>query len=456
MKERAFRDRPVVRYEGALRRGRALLSVCRSLVSVAPTKTDSTLRKVVKVAAALEIVRSHIEGEVSALDAFVATRRLRKHRSRQLVALFFDTPLLGSFETDRIRLDSDTTLLRASRGTAVLYFVLDPDRSDARADDEMYYEGDVDFAAILEGLWEHFKGRLNVRIQTAARGSSLAFSSFPLNEDDVFGSAAKRSEELVKKHALYKKDGIHRTYLFLGPPGGGKSTEATRFVGRIGKRILRMDAMSLSRFGAQEMEFLLGALGPDSLVVDDIDKGTVGNRWDNDETATILGVLEWVKLEHPEVMLVMTANREDLPETFVRPGRVDEPLFFDAPNKRDRRAILQGYIDKMVPKERHPTKVQLTTFVARTEGLSGAWLRELAIQLRYVSPTSLAKTITAMKKLHDETSTERRRRRGRKRRKARLVTKKNEDTKSDAAAAVVAARVDADDALPNTKEGASS
>lgn len=423
--------RPGPRYRGLLRRARSALRLCKNLSSVAPRRDDTLLGTVLKVAGAAEIIRAHLEGGVSALDAFVAAASLRKHRSRQLVALFFDTPLIASFTTEHIRIDMQTTLVRASKdGVGALYFVRYGFGRDEPPDEEFYSDGTVDFAVILKDLWAHFDGRLNVRIDKEARGAVLAFSSFPISDAPVYGSAAKMTDNFVKKHAKYRADCVPRTYLFVGAPGTGKSTEAIRMVCRIGERILRMEASSLSHFGVREMGFLLGALRPDALVVDDIDKGDIGDKWErgsSSDTASLLSVLEWVKADHPEVVLVMTANSTDLPEALLRPGRVDEPVLFPLPVKRDRRAILRGYIEELVPKERRPSGAHVEEFVTRTDGFSGAWLREVALQLRYEPVAAVVKTITAMKKLQDESPTGRKRRRKKKRRttkpaKAAVVT----------------------------------
>lgn len=394
------------RLAGRAGRIRRFMQICADLIDNIPGSDDNLLQTGVKVVSIAEVILSHVEGEESAIEAFVAKLGLERRRSRQLVNLFFQTPLAGIFETGRIGISETTEIIKATHPeVGALYFVERAHRgSRAEYDDEFYFEPQVDFEKLLGQLWDHFDGRINVRLGISPGGSDVAYTTFPVSTDKIYGTAEKRLDDFVRKHRLYQIDDVSRTYLAVGQPGTGKSTQMLRAALKIGSRILRLDAESLARFQVEEVGFLLGSLKPDTLIVDDVDKsGIKGDSYSSSrgkQPATLLSVLEWMKIDHPEVVLLLTANDEDeLPGPMRRPGRIDETLWFDVPNKRERRAILKGYVDALVPKEKHPPARILEKMVTKSEGLAGAWLKEIALQLRYQKPQDALKSVQSMRRL---------------------------------------------------------
>lgn len=418
-----------------LGRVRWAMQVCSEIAESVPARDDTLLQKAIKTASIAEVVLTHVEGEESVVERFAGRLGLSGRTSRQFVNLFFSTPLRELFELRRIKLGEDSTVVKATRDDVVLYFVEHKTGLSVRYDDDFFFEGKVEFDKILDVLWERFEGRIYAEVRQTFAGSDIRYASFPPPRDPVFGSAPEATEAFVAKHRRMQIDRVSRTYLFVGEPGTGKSTMALRVAEQIGRRILRLAAESLAGFQAEEMGFLLGALAPDVLIVDDVDKGGIrGERWreTGKEPATLLSVMEWIKSDHPDLAFFLTANEvQSLPEAMLRPGRVDHIAWFEPPNKLDRQQILRGYIDFFAP-ERRPTKAQFDAFVRRSDGLAPAWLREIALQLCYEDAKGVKKILEAVRRMHEsprERTIRARRRKARAQKRARKKTAKKAASK---------------------------
>jgi AAA+ superfamily predicted ATPase len=206
--------------------------------------------------------------------------------------------------------------------------------------------------ALLDAVWGHL-GRIS--LETDSRGS-LNVEPFPADADKVFGSQAARLAQVTKKHTQYVRDGVSRNYLFSGPPGSGKSTFAAA----------RFDRVRL-------------VLRPQSVIVDDVDRC-------NGEGPSLMQFVETLKKITPTTAVIFTVNDIGrLPSALLRPGRVDEILMFEPPTTADREAILRGYLREFgVARD-----VNMPRLLELTDGMTGAYLREVALQLRYITEDEL-------------------------------------------------------------------
>ena len=266
------------KFTGKVGRVRQVMKVCADLIDAVPNRDDNLIQKAVKVVSIAEIVLTHVEGEESAIEAFASRLGLTKKNSPQFVNLFFSTPIKDVFEQSQIQLNEHCQITKAvsEHLDGSLYFVERNYGFGVARDNDFFYEGDFKFSKVLQQLWDYFDNRINVRIGRRLSGKAdLEYTTFPVSQDEVYGKAQKRIDAFVAKHRLMQVDGVSRTYLFVGSPGLGKSTQALRIASQVGKRILRLDANSLVEFQANEMAFLLGGLQPEVLVVDDVDKAGV-------------------------------------------------------------------------------------------------------------------------------------------------------------------------------------
>jgi ATP-dependent 26S proteasome regulatory subunit len=115
----------------------------------------------------------------------------------------------------------------------------------------------------------------------------------------------------------------------------------------------------------------------------------------------LLEALTDLKERHPAVTAILTANHVNVFDpAVIRPGRVDRVLAFEPPSPKDREVILKGYLkefDVKVP--------DLKAFVRATDGLTAAYLREVAIQLKNTRDAKeVLDTIKLMKDLAENKS----------------------------------------------------
>lgn len=84
-----------------------------------------------------------------------------------------------------------------------------------------------------------------------------------------------------------------------------------------------------------------------------------------------------------------------LDPALLRPGRIDEIIGLNPPDGEERKSILQGYLNEF----KVTGEIDLEKLIESTDGLTAAYLREVALQLRYRPQTKVLKVITRMNEL---------------------------------------------------------
>lgn len=92
----------------------------------------------------------------------------------------------------------------------------------------------------------------------------------------------------------------------------------------------------------------------------------------------------------------MTINDiTQLDVALIRPERIDEIIELEPPDEEERSDILSGYISAFeVTRE-----VDLNKLAAATDGLTAAYLQEIALQLRYRPQERVLKLVARMNEL---------------------------------------------------------
>ena len=198
-------------------------------------------------------------------------------------------------------------------------------------------------------------------------------------------------KKIIDKNARCRLDGVSRSYMFFGPPGSGKSSFAHK-IGINSKRVIKFDAKSMDAINVESVSFLLSELMPEFVIIDDFDRVIYGSS-----VATMLCILETVKLDFPNTTIIVTTNNTSgLDPALFRAGRLDEPIKFDIQNDGDRRDILRSYADQFKVKlsKRHVNKI-----IKKTRGLSAAYMKEIIVQMKYSSMEDVLDIIETMKGL---------------------------------------------------------
>jgi len=173
-----------------------------------------------------------------------------------------------------------------------------------------------------------------------------------------------------------------RTILLRGPTGVGKSVLARHIARKLGHgraRTMKLASSLLTGISHNRLLALVRYLEPTVLLLDDLD---LSNR---QNTETFLTILEVLRSPGCLVVVTMMTDPEHVetePEKGswhfpgMRPDRIDEMYTLYLPTEKERYLILKEYLKDVPYKKKTLKKV-----AAMTEGLSGAYLMEVARRL---------------------------------------------------------------------------
>ena len=101
---------------------------------------------------------------------------------------------------------------------------------------------------------------------------------------------------------------------------------------------MKMDPDCLALMGAGEFCFLMEALAPDVIVLDDVDRSPLGGGG-----AKILYLMERVKVKAPRTALVLTVNdHKAMDHALLRSDRIDEAIEFTTPTEEEMTQMAAG------------------------------------------------------------------------------------------------------------------
>jgi hypothetical protein len=180
---------------------------------------------------------------------------------------------------------------------------------------------------------------------------------------------------------------VKRGLLFYGPPGTGK-THTLRFLAAA------LPDHTTLLITAEQMQFLTEyirlarLLSPSIVVLEDVD--LIARQRENLETVEqqmllnqLLNEMDGLR-EEAEIIFVLTTNRPESLEAALagRPGRIDQAIEFPLPDADGRRRLFDLYRRGLdVP------SALIDDVVDRTEGVSAAFLKELARKVAQLANT---------------------------------------------------------------------
>ena len=375
---------------------RKVLSFASDILQKIPRRGDGLFTTIIKVLAIVDSYNVQMsKGKSTALFDFFGSLDLEEVTNAQFVSLFYSTGLRNNFKVRKFEMGDYMEIVKAEHaGIGTLYFVEWHWGSRPEPSADFWHTKGFNFEKTLVVLWDRFHGRIHLGLTQDNKNGELksTYSEIPEPTDPLLGKAASILEAFKEQHLLYVKDKVPRTYLFCGKQGIGKTCFCLRLSKLTGGRTLRIDACGITAVGVKDLDFIINGLNPNFLIVDDIDRAPDLEK----SLPTLFAILSDFKCKHPNVTVALTINDiTKLDPALLRPGRIDEIIELEPPDEEDRGAILQGYLNEF----KVTNEVDLKKISGATEGLTAAYLREIALQLRYRPQDSVLKVVTRMNEL---------------------------------------------------------
>ncbi len=216
------------------------------------------------------------------------------------------------------------------------------------------------------------------------RGAALQFHRRPsLTEDEVIlpaGTLATIRRQVVgvaehRERLLRARQHLKRGLLLYGPPGVGKTHSVRYLTSRLeGVTIVQLTGDSLGLIGTACS--VARTLQPAMVVVEDVDLIAEDRGMHPGHHPLLFQLLNEMDglAEDVDVVFLLTTNRAELlePALAARPGRVDQAVPLELPDADSRLRLFGLYRGRLSVDES-----RLDTVIARTEGVTASFLKEL-------------------------------------------------------------------------------
>ena len=211
--------------------------------------------------------------------------------------------------------------------------------------------------------------RFHPRPTMGEEGLILPPSTFDDVRRQVVGVA--RNRDRLRAAGQHLKRGV----LLYGPPGVGKTHTVRYLVSQlVDTTVIELTGETLG--GIREACSVARSLQPSMIVVEDVDLIAQQRDHYSGETPLLFTLLNEMDglADDADVVFLLTTNRADLlePALASRPGRVDQAVHIDVPDRPARARLVELYRGGLVLEDSRTDEV-----LDRTEGVTASFLKEL-------------------------------------------------------------------------------
>jgi hypothetical protein len=257
--------------------------------------------------------------------------------------------------------------------------------------DGPYVKNEAVFCRALAVLIERKIGRYLMLESSRSAGESwergLRISPIELR-DDVYVSHIDETALVGSVKKFFGK-GLNRAMIFYGPPGSGKTTAALRLTKALGGSLLVLNGWSLADKGAGSMFDAINIVNPSVILFDDLDR--------IEGMEVLLSDLEKMNREcglTNRLFIATVNNIKRIPKALRRPGRFDQAVHFPPPDQGNRAKIIAVHARQFGV---DLSEQDIGLLVDMTEGMTGAYLREVVRRVFVVGMESISVHIDEMK-----------------------------------------------------------
>lgn len=363
-----------------------------------PSKDDSQLSATIKMVGLVSNLLSRIpDKEDGAMMRISKAFKLKEKYNPGLLDIINDFNLLSEFRKVEIpKVDGES--FEDRYGKVLLYShpsvgVIGLRETLSEVSSYLLHSKDFDVDSIWSLVWGKVDGCVDVQ-PSPHQYKTFRFSEYSTDGGQQFGSAQQRIDDFIEKNRRFIKLGFERSYLFLGPAGSGKTTMSQRFARAYSQRILQFSPDVVWQVGDIDLSRLIQEAQAEVILIDEIDK--LLSNMNAHGQGQLLSRIEKIRKCRPGLITIFTANSiENFPDAMRRPGRIDDIIEFTYPEEEDRKAILRGY-SKLLGVE--VTDDVVEQIAGMSEGLTGAWLKEVVMQMKVSDPTTACGLIEKMLK----------------------------------------------------------
>jgi hypothetical protein len=314
---------------------RAMLSLFRfgtELLGKLPARGDGPLAVAVKLLAIGDAWDGVYGGKSSVYTSIFSRYSLKERTSEPFVRLFFGTNLGSTYKLRRIGVSEHLEMIEAVAPDGERLFFQEHRYGRPEVSAEFFHTPDFNFGEAMSVLWDRYRDGLYLSLVPGRGGWGHEVTFCGLSPDATACRSRKATARITElADSLLEAP---RTLLLYGPPGTGKTSMVMAVARLCGGRLLKIDAASLPQIGVQELGFLIDALRPQFLLVDDFDRAPV-----EEVRARVLFLFERLKAAGPSVFVTVN-DVAKLDPALLRSGRIDAAIELGLPDAEERADIL--------------------------------------------------------------------------------------------------------------------